>query len=80
MSPPVGSIVRSVDGEWMALPPECCPHGHPLGPGQVLVGHAPCGCGQRGGHMTWTCRRCDVTAYGPPLGQTCRLLNGAGLR
>jgi hypothetical protein len=78
MPPAVGSLVLSVAGQWIALPPEHCPHRHRLGPNRVLVGHAPCRCSQRGGHMTWTCRQCDRTIYAPPLADACRMLTGAG--
>ena len=40
--------------------PTHCPHGHPLGPGQVLVGWSPCSCpgAAFGGHRTFRCRAC----------------------
>jgi hypothetical protein len=73
----VGELVRSTDGAWMTRPPDRCPHGHPLGPGRVLVGHQPCGCEMRGGHTTWTCQ-CGATVYGPPMAPGCQPLAGAG--
>lgn len=76
MTPAVGELVLSTTGDWIALPPERCPHGHPLGAGRVLVGHQPCGCG-RHGHTTWCCRECDAVIYGPAIDDACRALNGA---
>jgi hypothetical protein len=40
--PAVGELVRCTDGSWMTRPPQSCPHGHPLGPDAMLVGHQPC--------------------------------------
>lgn len=51
-----------------------CAHGHPLGPGRVLVGTAVCDCGTR--HHTWYCRTCQHVTYGPPLGAGCRVRTG----
>ena len=56
-------------------PPGRCPNGHQLGPGQVLVGHEAC-LGHGGGHITWTCRTCDRTVFGPPLSTHCKTLDG----
>ena len=33
----VGSLVLSLDGECMVLPPQHCPQGHRLGPDRVLL-------------------------------------------
>lgn len=45
-------------------PPFLCPYGHPLGPGKMLVGWAPCICkavlqtdGPKG-HRTYQCLAC----------------------
>ncbi|MDT7719826.1 MAG: hypothetical protein QOE94_837 [Mycobacterium sp.] len=73
--PADGELVRCTDGRWMVRPPTHCPRGHRLQPGRVLVGHAPCGCGRRGGHMTWACD-CGVVVYAPPLSASCRVLIG----
>jgi hypothetical protein len=53
--PAVGELVRCTDGRWMVRQPTHCPRGHRLTPGRTLVGHQPCGCAQRGGHITWAC-------------------------
>lgn len=74
--PDAGDLVRTTDDKWMTLPPRHCPNGHPLTGGQVLVGHAPCGCDHRGGHTTWCCRQCDAVIYGPPLSDGCQPLVG----
>jgi hypothetical protein len=74
----VGDLVPCTDGTSMTLAPTCCPHGHQLGPGRVLVGHQPCGCDMRGGHTTWSCQECGATIYGPPLTAGCQPLAGAG--
>jgi hypothetical protein len=34
------------------------------------VGHTACA-GHGGGHLTWTCQKCDETTYGPPLNTHC---------
>lgn len=75
--PAVGELVRSTTGEWIVRPPERCLRGHLLGPHRALVGHQPCGCGRRGGHMTWRCRLCDAVVYAPPPAPDCRPLAGA---
>jgi hypothetical protein len=62
----LGDLVQTTNGQWITQPPSRCPHGHTLGPGQVLVGHQAC-LGHGGGRTTWTCRTCDATVYGPPL-------------
>ena len=49
---------------------------HWLGPQRVLVGHAACSCGGRGGHTTWTCRECDDVTYGPTLAAACTIRTG----
>jgi hypothetical protein len=43
--------------------------------GGMGPGHQAC-LGYGGGHTTWTCRTCDETVYGPPLGTHCRTLDG----
>jgi hypothetical protein len=73
--PAVGQLVRTSVGTWITKAPTRCLNGHPLGGGQVLVGHQACQDGP-GGHTTWTCRTCDETVYGPPLGPNCELLHG----
>lgn len=35
--------------------PARCPHGHLLGPGQVLLGWTGCQCTPTGGHHVWRC-------------------------
>lgn len=45
--------------------PKTCPNGHPIGPGQVLVGWLTCDCTERGGHRTYDCRQCGVALYVP---------------
>lgn len=72
----VSDLVRCTTGGWMVRPPARCPNGHELGPGHVLVGNQPCGGCGRGGHMTWTCRECQVTTYRPAMGSACRVLHG----
>lgn len=74
--PAVGELVHRPDGSVMVCPPQRCVNGHGLGPGRVLVGHPPCGCG-RHGHTTWTCLRCDAVTYAPPIDGVCQLLAGA---
>ena len=74
--PDVGDLVHLTDGRWMTLAPKRCPNGHQLGRGRALVGHAPCGCDERGGHTSWRCRECDAVIYGPPLSAGCRPLAG----
>jgi hypothetical protein len=59
----VGELVRCTNGSWMVRPPEHCPRGHRLSPNRALVGHQPCGCGRRGGHMTWACLECAAMVY-----------------
>jgi hypothetical protein len=73
--PDVGDLVRSTTGQWITFPPMRCPSGHPLTPGDVLVGHQAC-TGHGGGHTTWTCRTCDSTVYGPALNTHCSILDG----
>jgi hypothetical protein len=73
--PAVGDLVRSTAGQWMVRPPQHCPSGHKLAPGRVLVGHVPCGCRRRSGHMTWACE-CGATVHAPPLADACRVLAG----
>lgn len=73
----VGDLVRCTDGTSMVRPPERCQDGHQLGPNKMLVGHQPCGCGHRGGHMTWACLECGHVLYAPPLAPECRPLAGA---
>lgn len=69
----VGALVLCVDGSWMVRPPQHCPNGHELGANRALVGHQPCSCG---GHMSWTCLRCDGAVYAPTLAGGCRALAG----
>lgn len=57
-------------------PPQSCPRGHRLRPGEMPVGHQPCStC--RGGHTTWTCLECGEVVYGPPLTAGCEILVGS---
>ena len=70
-----GELVRR-RGKWMTDAPSRCPNGHPLGPGQVLVGHVACLGHGGGGHTSWHCRTCDATVYGPPLAAHCTALEG----
>ena len=72
--PEIGQLVPCTTGGWMTYPPQRCPNNHPLGPGQVTVGHLGCSC--PGGHITWACAVCDQTLYAPPLSAHCRILNG----
>lgn len=76
----LGDLVPCTEGGWMVLAPKVCPQGHPLGPGQMLVGHQPCAgyCGS--GHLTWTCNECGAVIYHPPTGAGCRLLDGAAFK
>ena len=37
-----GELIRTTNGKWITKPPSRCPNGHPLCPGQVLVGHVAC--------------------------------------
>ncbi len=70
----IGDLVPAPSGKWTVTAPTHCGTGHPLGPEQVLVGHAPClNCG---GHTIWRCRECDATVYGPAVGDGCSILNG----
>ena len=71
----LGELVQTTAGKWITHPPSRCPNAHPLGPGEVLVGHQAC-LGHGGGHTTWTCRTCDQTVYGPPLNTHCTALDG----
>ena len=34
----LGELVQTTDGKWI-IHPTRCPNGHPLGPGELLVGH-----------------------------------------
>lgn len=72
----IGDLVPTTDDKWMTLAPQHCPNRHPLDGGKVLVGHAPCSCGIRGGHTSWRCQVCDTPVYGPPLSAGCRPLAG----
>jgi hypothetical protein len=65
----LGELVQTTAGKWITHPPTRCPNGHPLGPGEVLVGHQAC-LGHGGGH----CRTCDGVVYGPPLNKHCTAL------
>src|SRR5258707_792057 len=71
----LGELVQTMAGKWITHPPSRCPNGHPLGPGEVLLGHQAC-LGHGGGHTTWTCLACDSTVYGPPLNVHCTCFDG----
>jgi hypothetical protein len=89
----VGERVQTTAGTWITKPPSRCAHGHPLGPGQVLVGHIAC-MGHGGGGLTprgsaepamtlCTGRRSMLTAGCTPAltgveGFHCRLYNMLG--
>jgi hypothetical protein len=73
--PMIGDLVQTTAGTWIVRAPTHCPIDHRLGPNRVLVGHTACG-GHGGGHLTWTCRTCDQTVYGLPLGPHCTVLDG----
>jgi hypothetical protein len=73
----LGELVHTTAGMWITRPPTRCHNGHPLGPGEVLVGHQAC-LGHGGGHTTWTCRTCDAVVYGPPLNSHCNNTGRAG--
>jgi hypothetical protein len=69
----VSSVSRSDLPDWWAYPEECA-HGHPWGPGKVIVSWTPCMCTPaltrqaRGpGHRTVSCRAdgCTSTWYSP---------------
>jgi hypothetical protein len=68
----IGDLVQTTAGTWIVRAPTHCPMGHRLGPNRCLVGHTACA-----GHLTWTCRTCDQTVYGHPLGKHCSVLDGA---
>ena len=70
----LGELVQTTAGKWITHPPTRCPNGHPLGPGQVLVGHVAC-LGHGGGHTTWTAAPA-TPVYGPPLNTHCTALEG----
>lgn len=72
----LGDLQLTPRGNWATAAPTHCAAGHWLGPQRVLVGHAACSCGNRGGHTTWTCRECDDVTYGPPLSVACTIRNG----
>jgi len=36
----LGDLAQTTAGTWIAHPPTRCPNGHPLGPGEVLVGES----------------------------------------
>jgi hypothetical protein len=77
--PRVGDLVQTTAGTWITKPPTRCPHGHPLGPGQVLVGHVACQGHGGGGHTIWHCLTCpqgEPPVYGPPLASHCTVLHG----
>jgi hypothetical protein len=73
--PMIGDLVQTTAGKWVVVAPTHCRNGHRLGPSQCLVGHTACR-GHGGGHITWTCRTCDATAYGVPLGKHCKAVSG----
>jgi hypothetical protein len=73
--PNVGDLVHTRDGRWVIQAPTHCPNGHLGGPNRVLVGSTACS-GHGGRHLTWTCRECDQTTYGPSLGPNCTVING----
>ncbi|MFD4438963.1 hypothetical protein ACFWPK_04195 [Nocardia sp. NPDC058519] len=60
----------AVRGGWARPSPVACPNGHPLGPGQVLVGTLAC-LDAGGLHRLWTCRRCGTVVYWPPVTDGC---------
>lgn len=76
----LGQLVPCTEGGWMPYPPQRCPHGHPLGPGKMLVGYQPCAGHCRGGHTTWQCLRCDAVVFWPGVGAGCRLLDAAAFK
>jgi hypothetical protein len=78
--PRVGDLVQTMAGTWITKPPSRCTEGHPLGPGQVLVGHIACMGHGGGGHTTWACQTCDDTVYGPPLNTHCKVHTGPDWR
>ncbi|TDP29850.1 hypothetical protein [Nocardia ignorata] len=61
----------AVRGGWARPSPVACPAGHPLGPGQVLVGTLACLATPDGLHRTWACRSCDTVIYWPPITDKC---------
>lgn len=67
----VGDLVQR-RGKWITLAPTHCPHGHPLGPGQVLVGHVACG-GHGTGHTLWHCATCPAEEPPPVAGNAAWL-------
>jgi hypothetical protein len=73
----IGDLVHTRDGRWIDQAPTHCPMGHRPRPNRVLVGYTACA-GHGGGHLTWTCRACDQTMYGLPLGKHCSVLDGPG--
>jgi hypothetical protein len=70
-----GVLVQTTAGTWIERAPTHCPMGHRLGPNRVRAGHTACA-GHGGGHPTWTCRTCDQTVYGLPLGPHCSVVTG----
>lgn len=69
----VGDVYRDDRGNWVVASPSHCPKGHPLGPKLMLVGNQPCLCG---GHVTWSCKQCWCTVYGPAIKPDCNTLAG----
>jgi hypothetical protein len=67
----LGELVQTAAGKWITHPPSRCPHGHTLGPQQVLVGHVACLGHSGGGHTSWHSRICDEVTYGPPVNTHC---------
>jgi hypothetical protein len=56
----LGELVHTTAGKWITHPPSRCPNGHPLGPGEVLVGHQAClgtAAGTPRGHAARAMRR-----------------------
>lgn len=74
----LGELQRTPKGWEETAPQVCGKCGHELAGMQVLVGHQPCRCDQRGGHRSWRCRACGEPTFAPPLGEQCRPLIGAG--
>ncbi|MFC8182380.1 hypothetical protein ACFULT_26210 [Rhodococcus sp. NPDC057297] len=60
---------------WIELAPNTCTEGHPLTPGNVLVGSYVCN-GPCGHHRTHRCRHCDDVTYTPALTRECTRNDG----
>ncbi|WP_280393348.1 hypothetical protein [Nocardia wallacei] len=66
-----GRLWQVRGGGWAEPRPQCCPNGHALGPGRVLVGWQACPAVERGGHRTHACRECGVVIYTPERVPDC---------